>query len=378
MGNRIVFLINTLKVGGAAKMLKYVANLSTKLFTDITIISMYDDSYEKSDLKEDINVSCLGFDKVNRFKRHFIMVSQTKKAIKKHNPDIVCSFISHVCFIGRLATYNNKKIKYISAERGDPFTESLLWKKLLEWTYSKSDYCFFQLERARDYFGAKVVNKSFVIPNPVILDKIVEPYIGQRKKTIVSAGRFAPEKRYCDLIEAFSIIRKKYPDYSLTIYGNGPMLGSYRKQVKDLGLENSVFFPGYVDCFSQHIREDGIFVLSSLFEGIPNALIEAMIVGIPCIATDCTPGGPAFLFDNETRGILVPVKKPEAIANAILKYIENPELAKRNGKLAFDIVNQLKEETIRMKWLEAFETILNYESLVSGKKSQKFFENIES
>lgn len=361
MGDKIVYLINTLKVGGAAKMLKYVANLSTDIFREVTIISMYDSSYEGKDLKNGIDVVCLGFDKVNRLKRQFIMVSQTKRAIEKLNPDFVCSFISHVCFVGRLATLHNKKIKYISAERGDPFTESFIWKKLVKWTYRNSDYCFFQLERARDFFGHEVAKKSFVIPNPAIFNKPVEPYFGIRKKTIVSAGRFGPEKRYCDLIEAFSIVHKKYPEYTLTIYGEGPMLASYKGQVKDLGLEDYVSFPGYVDCFAQQIREDGVFVLSSLYEGIPNSLIEAMSVGIPCVATDCTPGGPAFLFDNGTRGILIPVKEPAAMADAIIQYIQNPELAQSNGESAISIVNQLKEETIRTKWINAFKMIVGYE-----------------
>lgn len=361
MGDKIVFLINTLKVGGAAKMLKYVVNLSTEIFKDIAIVSLYDDSYEGNDLKEGVEVVCLGFNKLNRFKRKLIMIPETKASIKKLKPNVVCSFISHVCVIGRLATLGEKHITYISAERGDPFTETYLWKKVVRWTYRKSDYCFFQLDKARDFFGKEVAQKSFVIPNPAVFNKVVEPYYGERKKTIVSAGRFGEEKRYCDLIEAFSIVHKKHPNYSLIIYGDGPLLNTYKKQVAELKLEDCVSFPGYVDCFSEQIREDGIFVLSSLFEGIPNSLIEAMSVGIPCISTDCTPGGPAFLFDNESRGILIPVKKPDAMANAIMQYIETPELARVMGKSAVNVINQLKEDRIRSKWIKALKKIIGYE-----------------
>lgn len=361
MGDKIVYLINTLKVGGAAKMMKYVANLSADIFENVTIVSIYDDSYDGCGLKDEIAVVCLGLCNVNRFKRQFIMVSRTKKTITKLNPDCVCSFVSHVCFVGRLATLRNKSIKYISAERGDPFTESRMWQRCIRWTYRNSDYCFFQLDKARDFFGAEVAQKSFVIPNPAVFSKQIEPYFGQREKTIVSAGRFGVEKRYRDLIEAFSIVHKKYPDYTLTIYGEGPMLASYEEQVEDLGLMKSVSFPGYVDCFAEKIRKDGVFVLSSLFEGIPNALIEAMSVGIPCVATDCTPGGPAFLFDHETRGVLVPVKNPAAMADAIIRCIENPNWARTIGESAASIVNQLKEEPIRIKWLNAFKMILGHE-----------------
>ncbi len=358
MDNKIVYLINTLKVGGAAKMLKYVANLSTEIFQKVSIVSIYDDFYKGNDIKDNINIVCLGFDNVNRFKRQFTIVRNINKAIGQINPDVVCSFISHVCFMGRLATFNNKKIIYISAERGDPFTESFIWKRLVKWTYKNSDYCFFQLDRARDFFGVEVAQKSFVIPNPAIFNKQIEPYLGYRKKTIVSAGRFGIEKRYCDLIEAFSIVHKKHPEYTLTIYGDGPMRESYNKQVKELNLGNFISFPGYVDCFAEKIREDGIFVLPSLFEGIPNALIEAMSIGIPCIATDCTPGGPAFLFDNETRGILVPVKDTISMANAIIRYIEDPSLANKKGRNAIQVVENLDESKIRLTWINAFKEIL--------------------
>lgn len=362
MENKIVFLINTLKVGGAAKMLKYVANLSTEIFNNVSIISLHDDNYEGHDLNKSINVVCLSFNKINRIKRQFIMVPETMKAINKLNPNYVCSFISHVCFIGRLATLGNKKIKYLSAERGDPFTEPLIWKILTRWSYTKSDYCFFQLEKARDFYGKTIASKSFVIPNPAFLNNPVEQYKGVREKTIVSAGRFAKEKRYCDLIEAFSIIHKKYPEYSLILYGEGPLLESYKKQITNLKLSDFVHFPGYVECIAEHIRKDGIFVLSSLFEGIPNSLIEAMSVGIPCISTDCTPGGSAYLFNYQSRGLLVPVKNPSALAEAIIYYIENPQVAKEKGRLAIDIIEQLKEDKIHNLWINAFNKII-YEEL---------------
>lgn len=358
MDKKIVFLINTLKVGGAAKMLKYVANLSTEVFNNVSIISLYDDNYGGSDLNNKIKVICLKFGQINRIKRQFIMVPKTMNTINKINPDYVFSFISHVCFIGRLATLKNKRIKYLSAERGDPFTEPLIWKMIIKWTYSKSDYCFFQLEKARDFYGKNIASKSFVIPNPFFLNKPVEPYNGPRRKTIVSAGRFGKEKRYCDLIKAFSIVHNKYPEYSLVLYGNGPLLESYKKQVANLKLNDFVEFPGYVDCFSEHIRKDGIFVLSSLFEGIPNSLIEAMSVGIPCISTDCTPGGPAYLFNGHNRGILVPVKNPHAIAEAIIYYIENPKIAKEKGNLAINIIEQLKEDRIHNDWINSFNRII--------------------
>lgn len=359
MEDKIVFVINTLKVGGAAKMLKYVANLSTEVFDSVSIISIYDTDTCFPDLKPSIVVYSLGFENVNRLKRQFLMVGSIKKALCNISPGYVCAFVGHVNVMTRLATLKMKDVVMMSAERGDPYTQPLLWKWITKWAYLRSDYCFFQLNKARDFFGKRIFIRSFVIPNPFVSNCPVAPYFGERKKTIVSAGRFGPEKCYNDLINAFSIVHERYPEYELVLYGDGPMLPEYKNQINKLGLDKSVSFPGYVDNVAQIISHDGIFVLSSLFEGIPNSLIEAMSVGIPCVATDCTPGGPAFLFHNQERGILIKVHDVKAMADAICKYIENPKLAEEKGKNAIKVLNDLDEVKIHEMWLEAFNRIKN-------------------
>lgn len=355
---KITFVINTLKVGGAAKMIKYVANLTTELYEEVSMVSMYDDNYLGDDLHPSIKVLTLGLGQINRFKRQFVLVSALKDCLVSENPDCVCSFIGHVNFIARLATLKMKNIIFISAERGDPYTETLLWKKLIKWAYVKSDYCFFQLEQARDFYGSNVKSKSFVIPNAFLPKDYVEPYSGKRNKTIVSAGRFSEEKCYDVLIKAFSIVHKYYPDYKLILYGDGPLLADYKKQVRALKIEDFVEFPGYVQPVSQAIVKDGIFVLSSRYEGIPNSLIEAMSVGIPCVATDCTPGGPKFLTDSGKRGLLVEVKDVNAMAQAIIKLIEDESFAEIIGKKALDVVVELDETKISALWRSAFKTII--------------------
>ena len=357
MGNNIVFVINTLKVGGAAKMLRYVANLATELFDSVIIISIYDEKYTSIELKSEIKVIGLGFENVNRFKRQFQMVGIIRKTIQSISPKFVCAFVGHVNVMTRLATLGMHDVVVMSAERGDPYTQPWFWKRFTKWAYAKSDYCFFQLDKARDFFGPSILNRSFVIPNPFVTNKSVEPFLGIRKKTVVSAGRFGPEKCYDDLIDAFFIVHKKYPDYYLVLYGEGPMLPEYKKQVHRLGLDDYVSFPGYVSSVAEAIAQDGIFVLSSLYEGIPNSLIEAMSIGIPCVSTDCTPGGPAFLFNNQERGVLVNVHDIQAIAGAICKYIEDPIFAMDKGEKATDILHDLNESKIRQLWLQAFDII---------------------
>ena len=361
MDNRkIVYVINTLRVGGAAKMLKYVANISAEIFEDVSIISVYDIDYASQELLPQIKVYSLGFENVNRLKRQFLMVSAIRKAIDSFRPKYVCAFIGHVNVMVRMATWSMKEVVMMSAERGDPFTQPLIWKWITKWAYRWSDYCFFQLEKQRDFFGNRIASRSFVIPNPFITNTPVEPYSGIRKKTIVSAGRFGYEKCYDDLIDAFYKVHQKHPEYRLVLYGEGPMLPEYEKQVSKLGLNEYVSFPGYVKSVAKEIQQDGIFILSSLFEGIPNSLIEAMSIGSPFVATDCTPGGPAFLFKNQERGVLVKVHDPQAIAEAICRYIEDPDFAQAMGAKAVEVLEDIDENRVRKQWLEAFNSILEH------------------
>lgn len=362
---KITFIINTLLVGGAAKMLKYVANLATEVFDEVSIIDIYDNAYTETDIKPEITIRCLSLGNAHRLQRWLIIIGLLKNSIYAENPDCVCSFVGHVNVMARLATLRKKNLSFISAERGDPFTQPLLWKVITRWAYRKSNYCFFQLAGARDFFDAETCQHSFVIPNPFIPSDYCEPFEGCRNKTIISAGRFAPEKCYDVLIASFANVLKHHPEYELILCGDGPLLDDYKKQINQLGINEKVHFPGYVKSVSQAVLKEGIFVLSSLYEGIPNSLIEAMSVGIPCIATDCTPGGPRFLTNNGNRGILIPVKDCNAMTNALLTMIENPDIANEYGKKALEVIPLLQENKIKQMWTDAFHIIIN--SISSNK-----------
>ena len=260
--------------------------------------------------------------------------------------------------MSRLASFGTNSI-VVSAERGDPFEYSKVWKTIIGWTYQKSDYCFFQLERARDFFGEAVAKHSFVIPNPYVPAEGATPFTGTRNKTIVSAGRFADQKRFDILIRAFAKVHEKHPDYRLVIYGEGDCRTMYEQLSKKLGVSSFIDYPGYVKNVAASIRQDGVFVLSSDYEGIPNSLIEAMTVGLPCVATDCSPGGPDFLTDSGKRGLLVPIRDVDAMASAINRVIEYPELATKLSLAGIKLIEILDINVINKAWVDAFTTMIN-------------------
>lgn len=353
---KILFVISQLKVGGAAKMIKYVANLCAAHFKEVSLVTYYDD-YTPEDVSSSIKRINLNVRISKTPLWRIKALIRLRKIVKQGGYFAVCSFLPDISAMSRLATIG-LRLKVISAERGDPYQFSKLWKGIVTWTYRNSDYCFFQLEQARDFFDSKIKDHSYVIPNPYVPDLDVEPFFGHRKATIVSAGRFAWQKRFDVLIDAFAQVHKKHPNYRLILYGEGEYLQRYKKQAQALNIDRFVDFPGYIKNVSSFIREDGIFVLSSDYEGIPNSLIEAMSVGMPVVATDCTPGGAAFLTDCGKRGLLVPVHNVEAMSNAINTLIECPELSKNLSLKAVDVIRQLDIQVINKMWINAFTQIL--------------------
>ena len=355
---KIVFVINALKVGGAAKMIQFVANSCVGQFGSVHFISLYDTeslgSLDNSIVRHNLGINSKG----NRITRRFIVVNALRKEIKSIRPDIVCSFVSDVCYYTRIATLGMPCI-VMSAERGDPNIEPWWAKPIIRWAYNHSDYCFFQLEKARDYFGSKVIKKSFVIPNPFVPSSNVLPHYGKHNKTIVSAGRFTWQKGYDTLIKAFAKVHAKHPDYTLLLYGEGPLLGEYKSLCGELNIVDAVEFPGYTNDVMDTIRKEGIFVLSSRYEGIPNSLIEAMTMKLPIVATDCTPGGADFLTKHGENGILIPVDDVNAMSEGIMRIIEDQSLYSALSEKGANILEDLQPSKISALWIRAFNQVIN-------------------
>lgn len=353
----ILFIGGGIDIGGAGKMLKYVANICVDHFGSVTILSCKQTERPQNIDGRIVFDSTRIFKKMSLWERIKIMCD-FRSIIKKKSPDLVCAFTSEYSVMSRIATFGINT-KFVSAERCDPYSLPFIWKLLASFSYLLSDACIFQLEGARDFFCKKIRERSYVIPNPYVLPCEVKPFKGKRNLTIVSAGRFQPEKRFDVLIDAYAKVVQKHPEFSLILYGEGPLMKDYQKQLKKYRMSDKVRFPGYVSNVAERIREDGIFVLSSLLEGIPNVLIEALSVGIPSVATNCSPGGPAFLLNNGERGLLVPVNDSVAMSEAIIKLIEDIDLYKRFENAGPEIRHVLDSEIISEEWLKTFDLILN-------------------
>lgn len=245
--------------------------------------------------------------------------------------------------------------KIIVSERNDPahFSGKKMTKWLSRVLMRKANGFVFQTKDAQKFYGSFVSKKSTVIPNPVSTQNMPEiPYEGRRENKIVSVARLDKQKNLELLIDAFLKILKEYPEYQLYIWGEGPERGNIENYIKKLDIKKSVFLPGMTDDIFGKIYRASVFVLSSDFEGMPNALIEAMALGLPCISTDCSCGGPRELIENGKNGMLIPVNDRKALTNSLRFIIKNESYAEKMGKEAFKIREKLNYKKICSKWYD--------------------------
>ena len=177
----------------------------------------------------------------------------------------------------------------------------------------------------------------------------------ENPRNIITVGRLMTQKNHKLLIEAFSKIAKEFPDENLVIYGEGELRDTLETQSKKLGLEGRVKLPGATTNVAEKLSSAKVFVLSSDYEGMPNALMEAMAVGVPVISTDCPCGGPAMLIEEDSQGILVPCQNAEKLANALRLLLESQDLRLMVGESCKERALQFSPDIVFSQWKEYIE-----------------------
>lgn len=243
------------------------------------------------------------------------------------------------------------KAKVIAAERVDPAAYNHRIGNALKRLAKRTDGFVFQTEDAKAWYGESVKDiKTAVIPNAINPAFIRPPYQGEKRKVIAGAGRLNDQKNFSLLIRAFARIANDFPDYNLVIYGEGNKREELEELVKEMGLKDRVSLPGNIRNIADEMEKNSMFVLSSDFEGMPNALMEAMALGLPCISTDCPCGGPRFLIQNGENGVLVPVGDVEKMSEAMKTLLNDGDYSRVLADGARRIQTLLAPEEIYGRW----------------------------
>lgn len=345
MNKEIVFITNTMSRGGAGRVISILANHYAKKGWNVSIIlRRIDNPYP---LEESIHIVEVGDDsQTSRFK----WIRMIRKYVKQREGCIVVSFLSMVNVYTILAT-RGIKAKVIVSERNDIKVANAGFKyHLAKYMYGKADHIVFQSERVKSYFSDKVQKKSTIILNPV---KISCEAVDVSVNKIVNTGRLAPQKNQKMLIAAFGRLVKLHPEYELYIYGEGILRDDLMRLVDCLELNGKVFLPGNVSDIHEKIADAKMFVLSSDFEGLSNSLLESMMMGLPCISTECA-GSDEIIRPGE-NGLLIAVGDETALFEAMNRLIEDKELRERIARNAKTDSDRFRYENVIQKWERVFE-----------------------
>ena len=281
------------------------------------------------------------------------------RALLQAEPDLtVIAFLQPAIPITLLAARGLPN-RVIISERGNP--ERILGKrygrKFIKKYYGRANAAVFQTEAARGAYPENVSRIGVVIPNP-LKQGLPEPYHGERTKNITTFCRFSPDKDLPTMAAAFAKLHADHSDYSLRIIGDASdeagrviraeLDGYFEKN----GLADSVSFEPFDPEIHKKIIRDAMYVNSSYTEGLCNAMLEAMAIGMPSVCTDCPIGGARATITDGENGLLVPIRDPDALYRAMKRVVEEPGLAERLSKNASDLRIKLDADAITDEWMK--------------------------
>ncbi len=344
---KVIFAIASMAGGGSERVISILANYFVKQGIEVGIVMTASSTvvYELDSAVEVYSAGDLsGGSMLKRIKR----IGNIRKFLKKSKDAIIISFGPGTTFYTVVADAFLGH-PFIISERNDP--ASCPCPRLRNLFYRRGNRFVFQTEDARRCFPQGIRKKGCVIANP-IKKELPEAFTGEREKKVVAVGRLEEQKNYFLLLEAFQLFSEKYPEYTLHVYGKGVLKETLEEETKKLGLTDQVVWEGFKTGVLEEIRTAGIYAISSDYEGISNAMIEAMALGLPVVATDCPIGGAAFCIEDGVNGLLVPCRDKEALAEALCKLAGNRELADAMGKEAVKVRERFEEKAICEEWLK--------------------------
>lgn len=342
---KLLFYIDSMQKGGANRVMANLTDYFANSGYDVVLVNdilsgQGEPEYTVNPLVKRV---ILDVQNTSRSSSNLKRIAKLRELIKAEKPDSVVSFMGPPN-IRMLLASALLKCRTVVSVRNDPTKEygvSWIKRMIANAVFLLADGCVFQTEDASLYFSRWVRRKSKVIVNPVN-----ETFYGVKRsdtsRNIVTVGRFYPQKNHKLLIDAFARIADEFPEENLIIYGEGPLREEMEKQIANLQLTNRIFLPGSTSRVPEVLSEAKLFVLSSDFEGMPNALMEAMAVGVPVISTDCPCGGPRSLVESESQGQLVPCGDVIALSNCMKAILSNQkfqqELSIGAKKRAYDFL----------------------------------------
>ena len=353
---KIAFHLNSLQQGGAERVVSNLANRFAKEGYEVVIATEWYGTDEFA-LDQKVRRVHVGLTKEDedrsRISKMLRRIWYLRRFMKKEKPDVVVAFTRGVLYRA-LAAGIGTGIPVVISVRTDPVGhyDKKADKLRIPLLFPHAAGCVFQTEGAKAFFAPYLQENSRIILNPLNPKYVGVPEPAVRTKNVVQSGRLVDFKNQPMLIRAFLKVHEKHPDYTLKIYGPDSKDGTkeiLESIIHENHAEDFVKLMGGSNTLEKDLADAALYAFSSDWEGLPNALMEAMALGLPVVSTDCPCGGPKTLIEDGVNGLLVPIMDEKAMTDGILRLIEDRELAER---LAERRARSVKEPT-RMRYLSS-------------------------
>lgn len=361
----IAFYIGSLHKGGAERVFVNLAEFFLREGYRVTMVTQYKyPDEEEYALPKEIKrvLSDLAPEETNnsRVINFFRRVNKLHQIWKNEKPDLVLSCIGKNNFMTVVTTMCTKTRPVVSVvgEAKEEYPNRMM-HMLADFLFPFASGIILQTERSKNFFNGRIQRTAVILPNSLNPDFMKPRYEGEREKRIVSVGRLDANKNHEMMIRAFAAIGEKYPEYTLTIYGEGELRGYLENLAQELGVSDRVFLPGVIPDVAAKLERAALFLLTSYSEGVSNALIEALATGLPVISTDVPSGGTVELMTDKVNGLIIPTGDQQALEEAMEAILGDAAYAERLGREAAKIQERLAPERVNRLWLEYFERIMS-------------------
>lgn len=323
-----------LSAGGAERFVSELANYwGRENEVKISVVLLF-----KKEIFYDINANVRVYEPTytasnKKIVQFFQLWKYLRKTVKKINPDTIFNvgYNSLTVFLLLGLGYP----LYIS-NRSNPLKKRPLWYRVIRYImYSIADGMLVQTSVAQKQYSEVTANKNIIII-PNFVRKITSIANIEKKNQIISLSRFIKSKNLPVLIKVFSSIKNK--SWKLVLVGDGPERKTLEEVANKYHVKERVIFTGYQKNVDKYLQESKVFAFSSLSEGYPNALLEAMASPLPVVSYNCN-AGPADLIQDGVNGFLVPLHDEELFTEKISLLVKNEELRKRISSEAVKVRN---------------------------------------
>lgn len=352
----IVLFISALREGGAERVMVNLADYLHRNGVRVTLVTQYicEEEYTlPAGIPRILSEITPQEETGSRIGDFLARYRKLRRIFTELHPDCILSFIGKNNIMTLLCT-RFSGIPAVVSVRGEPKSEyyNFPMRFLAKTLFACAAGVIVQTSAARDFFPPVIRKKAVILKNPLNPAFVRERRTGRPDGRIVSVGRVDANKNHALILRAFARIAPEFPNASLVVYGDGEKRQELIRKTQELGLSDRVQFPGAVSDVAEKIRTASAFVLSSGHEGMPNALIEAMCLGIPSISTDCPCGGPRELIEDGVNGYLIPVGDEEALADRLRRIFSDEEGAEKMGKQAALLLEEYRPERVNAEWMD--------------------------